>query len=204
MIRIILILLFVSATSASACLHCAWNAAGTASSAIASLFVPIWNVPASEKPVKLVKPKTAKQQYTIGYGTLYVDNKLWTKSPEDIVEDAAVTLVHVDGNAYIAGMTNTQFVPTDMFVEQFLAGLQSDEQNKDVRLIEKRIVEVNGVKMTELVIHVIINDTPFMYDVLVHTGSKGMIMMMSWTHSEIFEELKADMLSAFSGLVVKK
>lgn len=204
MIRIILILFFVSATSASACLHCAWNAAGRASSAITSLFVPIWSASDSDEPVKLVKPKTANEQYAVGYGTLFVDNKLWTKSPEDIVEDAAVTLVHVDGNAYIAGMTNTQFVPTDMFVEQFLAGLQSDEQNKDVRLIKKRTVEVNGVKMTELVIHVIINDTPFMYDVLVHTGSKGMIMMMSWTHSEIFEELKADMLSAFSGLVVKK
>ena len=204
MIRIILILLFVSATSASACLHCAWNAAGTASSALTSLFVPVLNAPVSEKPVKLVKPKTAKQQYAIGYGTLFVDNKRWTKSPEVIIEDAAVNLVHADGNAYIAGMTNTQFVPIDAFVEQFLGGLRSDEQNKDVRLIEKRNVEVNGVKMTELVIHVTINDTPFMYDVLVHTGSKGMIMMMSWTHSEIFEELKADMMSAFSGLVIKK
>jgi len=204
MIRIILILLFVSATSASACLHCAWNAAGTASSAIASLFVPIWNVPASEKPVKLVKPKTAKQQYTIGYGTLFVDNKRWTKSPEAFAQDAAVNLLHSDGNAYISGITYTQFVSIDTFVEQFLSSLQSDEQNKGVRLIERRIVDVNGVKMTELVIHLTNGDTPLMYDIIVHTGSKGLIVLMSWTHSEIFEELKADMMSALSGLVVKK
>lgn len=204
MIRIIVILLFVSATSASACLHCAWSAVGTAKLAVAGLHVPGLTLITDEKPKKLAKPKSAAQQYPIGYGTLHVDDKVWPQAKAAIAEEAVVNLVHADGNAYIAGITNTQFVPMDMFVENFVLGLEASEENSDVSLIERRVVEVNGVVMTELVIHATVSDMLFTYDVLMHSGTKGMIMLLSWSAREIYDELKADIHAAFSGLVVKK
>lgn len=202
MIRIIVIFLLVGATSASACMHCAWSAVHTMQIAtiVATSPIPLFVQDDSEV---LTKPSNATRELSHETWSLFVDSTVWRDDPDGQNPYSSVQLMHKDGGAFVGVLYFPMQMIVDDLVTELVTSLESMSGCK-ATLVSKRTSNVNGVDVTDVVVKYECKDVSIMYNNLYYSDSKRTVVLMSWAGSSTYEKLRLDMRQAASGLMIRK
>lgn len=144
---------------------------------------------------------TKKISLTAG-GQFFVDPKVWEKNKQASIEGADVEFTHVDGTAFVAVLSQKQFLAIDTFIDAFIVGMK--ESAKEVTVTERANIIVNGTPITAVSILMKDEGVDVTYLVYFYSGSKGMIQALGYCGTQIFEEMRPVLQTAMNGLVVKK
>lgn len=158
---------------------------------------------ADANSIRTVSKKNTKS-FTLPAGKLLVDPSLWTKSKEQNVPGAALELTHKEGDAFLAVVTGPDFVPSNDFIDAFVEGMSSGESDvKDAKLTKKKVIRVNGTQVTDITITATVGKQDFVYRGYLYTGRKGVCLVLTWTHIDLYDELSSDIEQALNGIVIK-
>lgn len=162
---------------------------------------------AAESPgpdISRTKSKKNTQGFSLPIGKLYVNPSVWKKSTEANVPGAALELAHNEGDAFLAVVSNPDFMPANDFIVAFVDGMSSgDSEVKNPKLAKRRSMRVNGVPLTDITITALVSNQPFVYRGYLYTGRKGVCLVLTWTHADLYDELIGDIEQALDGFVVK-
>ncbi len=166
-------------------------------------------MPALESPgpdTKLARTKSKKntQVFNLPIGKLWVDPLLWKKSVDANVPGAALELAHNEGDAFLAVVTSTDFMPANDFIVAFVDGMTSgDSEVKNAKLAKRRALSVNSKQLTDITITAQVSNQPFVYRGYLYTGRQGVCLILTWTHADLYNELLADIEQVLDGYVLK-
>jgi|GEM_PF-2122439 len=132
----------------------------------------------------------------------YIDPKVWEKNKQPSIEGADVEYTHKDGTAFVAVVSQKQFLNIDTFIDAFVEGMR--ESAKEVTLQERANITVNGTPVTACMIGMKDEGVDVTYLVYFYSGTKGMVQALSYCSTEIFGEMSSVLQTALNGLVVKK
>ena len=78
-----------------------------------------------------------------------------------------------------------------------------DSEVKNATLSKRRSLTVNGTQLTDITITAIVSHQPFVYRGYLYTGRKGLCLILTWTHADLYSELVGDIEQALDGYVAK-
>ncbi|MDZ4746698.1 MAG: hypothetical protein SGJ05_11955 [bacterium] len=163
-------------------------------------------LPAFDSNSTTVRTKSRKntKAFDLPIGRLYVDPNTWSKITENLVPGSTLELVHSEGDVFLAVVTSPDFVPAVDFISAFVEGMASAAPEvKDPRISKQRTVQVNGKQLTDVSITSLVAKQVFVYRGYLYTGRKGMCFIVTWTHGDLYQELKQVIEQVLDGYVVK-
>jgi hypothetical protein len=191
----IVVALLLGSAHAHACVHCAYASALYGANLIAGVHVaggPVFTTPRTA--TSTVEMKNAKVMY---------DQTQWKKLGNETGNEAIdENFEHVDGNIRAIAVSLRDFVPLDDFIEGFVAGMAEDAP--DTKVVSRRDVTVNGVPMAEITVDMVTQEAPIRYHGFVHSGAKGVCLVLGICHRDLFAEVQPLIVGLASGLTVSK
>jgi len=147
-------------------------------------------------------PSATKKYALTASAQFYVDPKVWVKNKQQSIEGADVEFTHTDGTAFVAVISQKQFLAIDTFIDAFVEGMR--ESAKEVTVKERANLIVNGTPITACMIEMKDEGVDVTYLAYFYSGTKGMVQALSYCGTEIFAEMSPVLQAALNGLVVKK
>lgn len=165
---------------------------------------PVFEGPGPDTKLSRTKSKKNIQAFSLPIGKLWVNPTVWKKNIDANVPGAALELSHNEGDAFLAVVSNPDFMPANDFIVAFVDGMSSgDSEVKNSKLTKRRSLRVNGHPVTDITITAQVSNQPFVYRGYLYTGRQGVCLILTWTHAELYNELTADIEQALDGYVVK-
>lgn len=166
--------------------------------------------PALESPPELdskvirTTSKKNTKSFVLPFGKLWVDPSVWSKSKDQNVPGAVLELAHHEGDAFLAVVTSPDFMTANDFIVAFVDGMTSgDSEVKDAKLSKRRSIRLNGTQLTDITITAMVSDQEFVYRGYLYTGRKGVCLVLTWTHVDLYSELSSEIEQVLDGFIVK-
>lgn len=151
----------------------------------------------------MVKSAKATKGYALKAGaTFYVDPSLWKKSAVKSASVSDVEFKHRDGTASVMVFSQKDFIGVDYFIDSFLEGMA--DSSRTITPGERTTRIINGTQVTIMKIDMVEDDVKITYLAGFYGGRKGMVQVLCFCASDIFEEYRPEFETVINGLVVKK
>lgn len=192
------LVMLASTYAAQACVHCAYAAAVHGGHAIAGTWLP-----AGAPDSSFVKSKLATATLEMKNATFMYDTNEWSILQDSLPNESFDgQFQHVDGNIRGMVMSVKEFQPANEFLDSFVGGMA--ESYPGTKLVSKRDVTVNNLKMLEVQIDMPVDQTPVRYYGYLHAGSRGIAMALAVCHAELYKEVASTLTAFTSGLLVTR
>lgn len=192
------LVMLASTYAAQACVHCAYAAAVHGGHAIAGTWLP-----AGAPDSSFVKSKLATATLEMKNATFMYDTNEWSILQDSLPNESFDgQFQHVDGNIRGMVMSVKEFQPANEFLDSFVGGMA--ESYPGTKLVSKRDVTVNSLKMLEVQIDMPVDQTPVRYYGYLHAGSRGIAMALAVCHAELYKEVASTLTAFTSGLLITR
>lgn len=192
------LVMLASTYAAQACVHCAYAAAVHGGHAIAGTWLP-----AGAPDSSFVKSKLATATLEMKNATFMYDTNEWSILQDSLPNESFDgQFQHVDGNIRGMVMSVKEFQPANEFLDSFVGGMA--ESYPGTKLVSKRDVTVNNLKMLEVQIDMPVDQTPVRYYGYLHAGSRGIAMALAVCHAELYKEVASTLTAFTSGLLITR